>query len=521
MIPDDTNKLPDEQRDWIEATLLDAGEGQASVSDIAVLRDLLAESEEARRIYLQFNQLDCHLSMASANPVDIAPPAADNFIQKLRPNHLVSALVGAGIAALITLVFTMSSRTDNDEITQSAIQPEMPLVSLYSEYDTQFSENNTLNLNDFEKGSMSLDRGIAQLNFRNGAQIVLEGKCGFEIIDEMTVVLTYGKIWAYCPPEAHGFKVITPGGREVIDLGTEFGIEVSYQGKTDVHVFDGLVNVVDPNNGIQEITAGKAYQWNSELAPPTKKGADYGKFITSTDLRNKRIRSHHAKMLKRDDLILYYDFVQISDNKVVNKALNAAESTHGKIHRASLASGRFTPRSALQFERRGSSVELELERPEDVRQFTMALWVNIDQLPSALSTLINSNGWESGDIHFQITRSGNLRTGLHGGRAYQTETHSIQAGQWHLLATTWDLDTQEAQLYCDGRKLISSRYTKSVQYQSKDRFQWGQCQIGSWKPLTTQLNDIRDFKGRIDEMMIFDHTLSDAQIAELYEYGKP
>jgi len=529
MIPPKTiesgSQLTEETRDWIERTLIDHREGEASAEDIKILRELLSENQEARVIYLRFNQLECHLTaftpsvdLPEVNSLSSATTAAKNH--RLLPSRVVSAFIGAGIAALITFIFTTGAFNNSPETSLGSQPEESPLASLTSDFEAEFS-GSAPNQKIFEEGAISLTKGIAQLNFRNGAQIVLEGKCGFEIIDEMTVVLTYGKIWACCPPEAHGFRVITPGGREVIDLGTEFGIEVLPQGETNVHVFDGLVKIVDAEMGSKEIAAGNAANWDLNSTKNHLKKADYGKFVTSNDLFKTRLRAHRAQMLKRDDLLLYYNFENIKGNVITNKAPLANKSSDGKIIRANRVSSRISTNGALQFDRKGSAIELNLERPKDVRQFTMAIWVNINQLPTALSSLINSDGWETGDIHFQLTRSGGLRTGINGGKAFESPSHNIELGRWHLLTATWDLDTMKAQLFCDGKKLSTSPRVNGSRTSTTKDYQWGKCRIGSWKASRGYEKDIRDLKGRIDEVMIFNRSLSQQEISKLYTNGKP
>lgn len=516
------DQLSDEQRDWIERMLLDLREGIGSISETAKLRDLLLGNREARQVYLRFNQLDCQLGAASPDVHAFTKkPLIHQALRRFRPAHLISALAGAGIAAAAMLMLTINTANQEPEVVHQAHEPNIPVASLYSDYDAQFSGDTALSNNAFEKGALSLDRGIAQLAFRNGAQIVLDGKCGFEIIDEMTVVLTHGKMWAYCPPEAYGFKVLTPGGREVIDLGTEFGVEVSPQGKTTVHVFDGLVNVVGPQSGSQEITAGHAIQWNQGSSKTQSKPADYDKFVTSDDLAQTRLRAQHAQMLKRDDLLLYYDFHNIKGNQILNKAPDAAASSHGKIIGANQVSGRFNPDGALQFEHDGSRVQFQLERPMEVSQFTIALWVKFDRFTNRRSTLINSNGTDAGGVHFQVTRSGNLQSGLMGGNAFESPSNSITKGQWSLLAVSWDLPTQQATFYCNGKRLTARPRNNGIKKVSHLNVQFRDCQIGTWDKGTYSENGVRDFKGRIDEVMIFNHALSEQELAELFIKGKP
>lgn len=90
--------------------------------------------------------------------------------------------------------------------------------------------------------TLSLNRGLMELEFKSGAMITLEAPVTFSAQSEMRGVLSHGKLTAKIPESAHGFTVNTPGG-EAIDLGTNFGLYVGENGVTETHVFDGEVVV--------------------------------------------------------------------------------------------------------------------------------------------------------------------------------------------------------------------------------------------------------------------------------------
>ncbi len=56
------------------------------------------------------------------------------------------------------------------------------------------------------------------------------------------VELNEGRLVAYVPRRARGFVVVTPTA-EIVDLGTEFGVAVESDGKTDVDVLRGVVEI--------------------------------------------------------------------------------------------------------------------------------------------------------------------------------------------------------------------------------------------------------------------------------------
>jgi len=83
-----------------------------------------------------------------------------------------------------------------------------------------------------------LRQGYAELLFNTNARVTVEGPAEFQILSEDAIHLNYGKFYATVPPEAIGFTVKTPSAR-IIDLGTEFGVEMDAQGNTFLHVLKG------------------------------------------------------------------------------------------------------------------------------------------------------------------------------------------------------------------------------------------------------------------------------------------
>jgi ferric-dicitrate binding protein FerR (iron transport regulator) len=94
---------------------------------------------------------------------------------------------------------------------------------------------------------IAIDRGLAEFRFQSGARVVLEGPARLELVSATSARLHRGKLAARMTGKT-GFEVLSPQGR-VIDLGTEFGVSVSDAGDTDVHVFEGRVEVVPAGKG--------------------------------------------------------------------------------------------------------------------------------------------------------------------------------------------------------------------------------------------------------------------------------
>lgn len=104
-----------------------------------------------------------------------------------------------------------------------------------------------------ESGGLSVDRGVARLDFVSGATIAVEGPAEIEVVDEMRVVLLRGVVTATIPESAIGF-VIDTDAAHVVDLGTSFGVSVGDTGLTDVCVFEGEVEVSSPQTNRPDAT---------------------------------------------------------------------------------------------------------------------------------------------------------------------------------------------------------------------------------------------------------------------------
>jgi hypothetical protein len=97
-------------------------------------------------------------------------------------------------------------------------------------------------------GKYQLTSGSVDLLFSDGAKVSVGGPAAFELKSTRHLHLESGQLVANISDEALGFTVTSPRS-EVIDLGTEFGLSVDETGRTDVHVLDGLVEVLPAQPG--------------------------------------------------------------------------------------------------------------------------------------------------------------------------------------------------------------------------------------------------------------------------------
>ena len=117
-------------------------------------------------------------------------------------------------------------------------------------------------------GELKLAGGLIQVEFYSGVQLLVEGPADLEIRSVANVICREGRLRSLVPPNATGFSVLTPKF-ELVDLGTEFAVDVARDGRSDVHVFDGEVELYLPDgkrkpDHRQVLLGGDALAWSTE-----------------------------------------------------------------------------------------------------------------------------------------------------------------------------------------------------------------------------------------------------------------
>jgi ferric-dicitrate binding protein FerR (iron transport regulator) len=90
--------------------------------------------------------------------------------------------------------------------------------------------------------ALELVSGVAKFRFHSGVDITAVGPCVLKFISADRLRMEQGKLIARVPRQAVGFTV-EADRVEIVDLGTEFGVEIDELGRAEVHMIEGAAEV--------------------------------------------------------------------------------------------------------------------------------------------------------------------------------------------------------------------------------------------------------------------------------------
>src|SRR5205823_12355505 len=91
-------------------------------------------------------------------------------------------------------------------------------------------------------GPLRLRAGRVTLTLFNGVMLSLQGPADLDMTSVERILCRQGKLRARVPAGPEGFAVLAPGAA-VVDLGTEFGLNVAADGKAELMVFEGMAEL--------------------------------------------------------------------------------------------------------------------------------------------------------------------------------------------------------------------------------------------------------------------------------------
>jgi hypothetical protein len=408
---------------------------------------------------------------------------------------------------------------------------------------------------------LKIDSGILQIEFFNGVSLVIEGPAEFEIQSSDSVVCHYGKLRAYVPVQARAFQIRhaqthainspNPNGSgnsngftvrsprsQVIALNSEFGLDVSQAGVSQLHVFDGEIRLVasdtshDSEAVQHELSTGHGIRLDSPESV-TRIISDSSAFPNLDDLAarvsvQQDTRYHQwlefTQRLKYDSrVLLYFDFENAVQGQRVLPDRSQLATTNAAIVGCEWTTGRWPMKRALDFKRDSDRLAMK-SLQGTFPELTFSAWIRVDSLQVGHSALLMTNDYGAGNPHWQITSRGSLELGVgHDDSQIQQANKYISPqivnadrfGRWMHVATVYDSRSQTVKHFVNGVAVSSHDMV------ARQSLEFSNAEIGNWLvPRQGGREPIRNFNGRMDELTLFKVALTNAEIHELHKAGK-
>ena len=449
--------------------------------------------------------------------------------------------IGTGV---IPIADTNSQATDKQESLVAGHAALRRLVDLkWSTDAATYREGDVL-----PAGTLRFEEGVAEIDFFCGATLIVEGPAVLDVESDWSVRVNRGRLRANVPPAARGF-VVKAAESEIVDLGTEFALEVGLE-NTRVEVIEGEVELRGGDHHGDRLLTGEGRSLAGKLA----ESGTFEGLSTLADLQVRRDdaaaqhfetwKTHSGRLSIDQRLVAYFPISEAQSERIVRNAASTGGGLDGNlVGPVNRVAGRFGPLSSgLEFDRTGARVRTRIDG--QFQSFTFACWARIDSLDHVYNALFMADGYENGEPHWQIRDDGRLMfsvmvddtkevrvqsridrkivrdAGLH--HVYYTEPFwdESKSGQWFHLAAVYDPAGRHVTQYVNGVQLGSEPIVDKFYIAD---LKIGAAELGNWgQPFRdSPWFSVRNLNGTIDELALFNAALSSQEIRNLYESGKP
>lgn len=182
-----------------------------------------------------------------------------------RRRLLVGAVSMAAILVVAAWAYVSGLKTDGGGPAGRSAPPRPPVVArIARSLNAQWRDTATATRagTALRPSSMFLAQGLVELAFVGGTQVILQAPVDVRLEDKDRMFLGGGAVSARIGDGAQGFIVRTPNGT-VVDYGTEFGVTVDRNGRTEAYVYEGKVGLRGGSDPVRVgesklLTAGQA-----------------------------------------------------------------------------------------------------------------------------------------------------------------------------------------------------------------------------------------------------------------------
>lgn len=501
-------------------------DGALSEDDRAELEHVLLASPSARATFWQSAGLHA-VAMRWGQEAwgrRMAEPAPATLpVRSWRP--YAARWIAAGLAAAACIVWVVVSLTKPAVVPEIAISPDpvgpAGVAMITSEVEATW-ESPPKSATLTPGTTIELRSGAALVEFFSGARLVAQGPARLTITSETEATCGFGRFSAYVPPPARGFT-LRAGSLAVVDLGTEFGVNIPASGPPEVHVFNGAVSLSSDGIAAGNLSGGEACRIEGavvrRLAASPQSFLRESQYMQLADAENRRRHREwtaFADALSRDPSAVGH-YIPVAENfrdRTIANRVNGSGASPATIIGCEIAEGRWPSGRAVEFH--GGADRVRLDIPGGFKAVTLLAWIRLEEVRNGYLALLAPDGLAEGTLRWGLM-DGRLRLGIarSSGKpepnweAVMSDSVVLphHAGRWLLVASTFD-----------GRNIC--HYVNGERVKSLDAFcpvplLIGPAEIGNWRGTASAA-----IRGRIDELAVLRRAMTADELKQVFNAGR-
>lgn len=583
--PDVPSRLLELVQRWSDGSIADP--------EVRELEALLRSHPDGPRIFAELTHLDQSLrALGPQLGADFDPVPAPTPRTRLTGPEILAVVALALLAiAVLGVLFPVRRAPQSPPSTPAAALAALPAAEPEAPFEPCATLTHSIGAKwagpsapiregeNLPPGALRLESGLAHVQFLSGARLVLEGPAELTGHSFNSVICRSGRFFASIPRHTGAFALVTPRG-VVTDTGSEIGLQIDVEGRTEIHLFRGQVVVRTPDvSELAHLGEGQATVLG-EARDLRLFAADLTRFVTPSQLvewhalrREQALNDWYLASLnwRRDPrLLAFFDFDAADPLRGTIPAVGSASAFSESLPSADAQGGEETNRLAAPVRGEPGAPVVALDgSPADPKHrleavligaqqvdgrwpgkvgyalsdprerirvqlsghhdaLTLLMWVRPAAALDRSYSLLVSDGFDFGAAQWR--RHGAVQWCIHGRTGQLSLRTRRHAGEDAVYLAS--LPAPEPlqigrwiQLACVYDRLqnrvahyVNGKIAGSNPLKVNVRLEIGVAEIGNAATLTGQPTY---FPGVIDELSIYQAALPESEIRALYNLGKP
>ena len=237
--------------------IADVLDGVAEAHEVASLEHLMLADAKLRRLYMTYAEIHARLTL-SANRQAAPFATTDHSLGRIGVARWAVVAAAVIVVGLLVVFFIPGGATQNESPKPIVAQLDAePTAVVVNSSGVQWLGDPLAAGQQLAGQRVMIGGGMMEMAFLDGATVRISGPTDMQITGPSETRLHAGRLWARLTTPGSHFKV-EGSNFTVVDVGTEFGVNVTHGRDGQVHVFDGTVLVTVPGKPAERLTAGQS-----------------------------------------------------------------------------------------------------------------------------------------------------------------------------------------------------------------------------------------------------------------------